>query len=119
LVKQIDYFVEKLRSLQIHATCMKDNDVSFDKEARILIATFQKVGTGFSHDKLDMLIIACDTEEYFMQYLGRVFRTPYVEPIIIDIIDQNPILRRHFLTRKKIYQESGGTIMPFVNKDSK
>lgn len=118
-VKQIDYFVEKLRSLQIHATCMKDNDVSFDKEARILIATFQKVGTGFSHDKLDMLIIACDTEEYFMQYLGRVFRTPYVEPIIIDIIDQNPILRRHFLTRKKIYQESGGTIMPFVNKDSK
>ena len=83
------------------------------KNARILIATFQKVGTGFSHEKLDMLILATDAEEYFIQYLGRVFRRPDVEPLVFDIVDKHPILRRHFLTRRSIYQEVGGTICPY------
>jgi len=112
-VKQMDYLAHEPRKLKNCVATLKDNETSFDKEARILIATFQKVGTGFSHDKLDMLLLACDTEEYFMQYLGRVFRTPFVEPVIIDIIDNHPILKKHFLTRKKIYQGAGGTLLPF------
>ncbi|NBZ96968.1 MAG: hypothetical protein EBR40_11200 [Proteobacteria bacterium] len=83
---------------------------SFNKNARVLMATFQKVGTGFSHDKLDMLILGCDTEEYFIQYLGRVFRRPDVVPIIIDIVDQHPIFSRHFQKRKKVYIECGGVL---------
>ena len=91
-------------------TMMKENETTFDRGARILIATFQKVGTGFSHDKLDMLLLASDIEEYFLQYLGRVFRRPDVEPIIIDMVDRHPILKKHFQSRKKIYEESGGRI---------
>lgn len=109
-IKQIEYLQTELEKLNINVTSMKDNDIDFDKNARVLIATFKKVGTGFSHDKLNMLILACDTEEYFMQYLGRVFRTPDVDPYIFDLVDSNPILRKHFLTRKKIYLESGGII---------
>ena len=91
-------------------TMMKENETTFDRDARILIATFQKVGTGFSHDKLDMLLLASDIEEYFLQYLGRVFRRPDVEPVIIDMVDRHPILKKHFQSRKKIYEESGGRI---------
>jgi superfamily II DNA or RNA helicase len=114
-IKQIDWLNHQLQLSNEKVTCMKDSDVTFDENARILIASFQKVGTGFSHDKLDMLILGCDTEEYFMQYLGRVFRTPDVEPIIIDIIDNHPILKKHFLTRKKVYLESGGVIYDSMN----
>lgn len=112
-IHQIDTLYNGLKELNEHVTLLKDNETSFDKDARILIATFQKVGTGFSHDKLDMLILATDAEEYFMQYLGRVFRRPDVQPIIMDIVDDNPILRRHFLTRRNVYQECGGKIYPY------
>ena len=109
-ILQIESLHHQLIEGNEYATYLKDNESSFDKDARILIATFQKVGTGFSHDKLDMLILATDAEEYFIQYLGRVFRRPDVEPIIIDIVDDNPILKRHFLTRRKIYQDCGGIL---------
>jgi superfamily II DNA or RNA helicase len=112
-IHQIETIHDGLREKGEHVTLLKDGETSFDKSARILIATFQKVGTGFSHDKLDMLILATDAEEYFIQYLGRVFRRPDVQPIILDIVDDNPILRRHFLTRKNVYQECGGKIFPY------
>jgi superfamily II DNA or RNA helicase len=91
--------------------CMfKENDVTFDTNCRILISSYQKVGTGFSFDKLDTLILGTDTEEYFLQYLGRVFRRLDVKPLIIDIVDEHPILKRHFTSRRKIYKKCGGTI---------
>ena len=108
--RQIEWLCAELLRVQEDVTCMKQNDTTFDPRARILIATFQKVGTGFSHDQLDMLILATDAEEYFIQYLGRVFRTPDVVPLIIDIVDRHPLLRKHFLTRKKVYLEAGGTL---------
>jgi hypothetical protein len=59
---------------------------------------------------LDTLLLATDIEEYFIQYLGRVFRRKDANPMIFDLVDNNPILLRHFKTRQKIYQECGGTI---------
>lgn len=84
-----------------------------DETARIVIASLQKVGVGFSHDILDALIIAGDMEEYFVQYLGRVMRTEEVEPVVFDLVDNHATCKRHFATRKKISQEAGGTIRDF------
>lgn len=111
-VQQIELLATLLRP-HLPVTTLKGNETEYDPEARILIASIQKVGTGFSHDRLDMLILACDTEEYFLQYLGRVFRRPDVIPIIIDIIDKNPVLKRHARTRRKVYQDCGGTLYDF------
>ena len=111
-VNQIELLTKKLKEFTT-TTTLKGNEVQFDKEARVLVASIQKVGTGFSHEKLDMLILACDTEEYFLQYLGRVFRRPDVVPIVVDIVDKNPVLRRHWRTRKKVYENAGGSILSF------
>lgn len=111
-VNQIETLTQLIKPFT-SVTTLKGNEVAFDKEARVLVASIQKVGTGFSHDKLDMLILACDTEEYFLQYLGRVFRRPDVIPIVLDIVDKNPILRRHWRTRKKVYENAGGTLFSF------
>jgi superfamily II DNA or RNA helicase len=109
-IKQMIYLQELLKERGIDSAIFKESDVIFDKESRILISSFQKVGTGFSHDKLDMLILGVDTEEYFLQYLGRVFRRKDSAPIILDIVDDHPVLWKHFRTRSKIYRESGGVI---------
>ncbi len=85
---------------------------TYDPTCRVLVATASKVGVGFSYDALDMLVLASDIKEYFIQYFGRVMRTPHVEPIVIDIIDSNPILHNHYKKeRRKVYLSSGGTII--------
>ena len=75
---------------------MTEDTNTFDKDSRIIAASLQKCGVGFSHDILDSLIIASDMEEYFIQYLARVMRTEEVEPIVFDLVDNHPSLKKHF-----------------------
>jgi len=111
--EQGNHLLKVLTERQHHVTRLMGTDKSFDKNARIVVATINKAGVGFSHDVLDTLILAADVEEYYIQYLGRITRRPDVKPMIFDIIDQNPTLQRHFQTRRKVYKEIGGTIFDF------
>jgi superfamily II DNA or RNA helicase len=87
---------------------------TYDKNARILIATYSKAGVGFDNPKLDMLIVAGDVEEMFEQYMGRVFRRLDTVPIIIDMVDSFHVFEKHFQTRMLTYVQSGGMIKPFL-----
>lgn len=111
-IQQVNELYELITNHTITST-LKGNENTFNTDCRVLIATVAKVGVGFSFDKLDMLILACDLKEYYLQFVGRVFRKPDVVPIIIDIVDKNPVLQRHFKSRLKIYRDCGGTIYDF------
>ena len=78
------------------------------KEEKVIIGTAQKIGTGFDAAGLRTLVLACDIEEYFIQYLGRVFRSPDIVPLIIDFVDDNPIIKKHLKTRKEEYARVAG-----------
>ena len=113
LCKRIQHgktLVELLKAEKETVTELLGNTRTFDEDARVLVATSQKCGVGFSHNKLDALILASDMEEYFIQYLGRVFRNPDSTPIVFDLVDNMPVLQRHYLTRKQTYITSGGTV---------
>lgn len=77
---------------------------------RIVIGSTQKCGIGFDFDRLDMLIMGCDLFDFFIQYLGRVFRKQDSVPIIVDIVDGGDIMESHYQERKKIYERAGGEI---------
>jgi len=86
---------------------------TFDAESRILIVTCSKGGVGFDHSKLDMLIIAADVENLFIQYLGRVFRRDDTIPIVVDIKDKFYPFQRHLKTRMQTYLETGGVMCKY------
>jgi superfamily II DNA or RNA helicase len=118
LCKRISQGKELMRLLQENGESVTDllgSKRDFDPEARIVVATTQKCGVGFSHNKLNTLLLASDMQEYFIQYLGRVFRTPDTEPMVFDLVDDLPILNRHYKTRQKVYKESGGKIQHISN----
>jgi superfamily II DNA or RNA helicase len=112
-VKQAEEILGIALEEHLSATSLIGSNNEFSKDAHVLIATVQKAGVGFSHDILDMLVLASDVEEYYIQYLGRVARRPDVLPIVIDIVDQNRTLKNHFRTRKKVYEEIGGSLHSF------
>lgn len=109
-IVQVELLQEAFEKLGETVTILIGGKKTFNEDARILIGTAQKCGVGFDHPKLNTLLIASDLLEYFIQYLGRVFRTETVEPIIFDFVDEHSILYKHYLKRRKVYIEHGGTV---------
>ncbi len=112
-VAQADYLRRRLEERGEVVCVLTGGNNDVDHAARVVIASLQKVGVGFSHDVLDALIVASDMEEYFVQYLGRVMRTEEGMPVVFDLVDEHATCKRHFTTRKKISVEVGGTIKDF------
>jgi superfamily II DNA or RNA helicase len=115
-VAQARYLVSRLQQVGEDVTSLIGKQQTYDKDSRILVGTNSKAGVGFDHPRLDSLILAADLEQYFIQYLGRIFRRKDVEPLIFDIVDNNPILLKHFRTRQEVYIEHGGLIHDFNRK---
>jgi superfamily II DNA or RNA helicase len=119
LVKRVSqgrYLIKRLEEKGISVTNLIGSNQEFESSARVLIGTCQKVGTGFDHPKLDTLILAADIQEYFIQYLGRIFRVKDSKPLVFDLVDSNGILRKHYATRERVYREHGGMVYPWKMK---
>ena len=116
--EQALYLHKKLLEINENVDSLVGTKQTFDKNCRILIGITSKCGTGFDFPKLDALILAGDVDEYFIQILGRVFRTKDNIPFVFDLIDNNPILVKHFNNRKEVYQKAGGKLINFNRKFS-
>ena len=112
-VSQGEYLLKRLEEEGEDVTSLLGSNQEYNISSRILVGTSSKIGVGFDHPKLDALLLAGDVEQYFVQYLGRVFRTKDVKPIIVDLVDDYSLLTKHFNTRRKIYQDHGGEVKNF------
>lgn len=112
-VVQANYLIRRLEEEGQDVTSLVGSKQEYEQKSRILIGTSSKVGVGFDHPRLDSLIIASDLEQYFVQYLGRVFRVEDNEPYIFDIVDNYSLLQKHFRTRNAVYIEHGGIVKDF------
>jgi hypothetical protein len=112
-VAQAEYLEGRLREEGEDVTSLIGKNQEYEQKSRILIGTVGKTGVGFDHPRLNALILASDVEQYFIQYLGRVFRTQEGEPLIFDLVDEFPLLVKHFKTRMAVYLEHGGVVKKF------
>ena len=113
LVKRVEhgqYLMRRLQERGEKVTSLLGKQQEFDKDARILVGTNSKIGTGFDHPRLDTLLAAADMVSYYIQFIGRVMRRKDVEPLIFDLVDSHPTLKRHFKQRSKVYTAHGGQI---------
>lgn len=84
------------------------------KPCRVLIGTFSKIGTAFDEAtlceyfdgmRIDMLIMAGSTRSKtrIVQALGRAERS--ANPLVIDMVDDNGSIERHWKVRRAIYKK--------------
>jgi superfamily II DNA or RNA helicase len=116
-VKQARILYDRLKEEKENVDILVQSDQTFDKNCRILIATSSKAGVGFDFQELNTLLLASDVKDYFVQYLGRIFRKQQsqetVQPMVFDLVDDFPLLEKHFKSRLKVYKEMGGTVKPY------
>ena len=76
--------------------------------ARIILTTYQYMGTGKSIPKMNSIILSTPRKSKSKQFINRIFRlgSNYdIERTIVDIVDWNTILKQQFYMRKKHYDE--------------
>lgn len=113
-VNQANYLVKRLEEEKEDVTSLIGSEQKYEQSSRILIGTVSKIGVGFDHPRLNTLIIASDVEQYFIQYLGRIFRVKDSDPYIFDLVDNYGLLEKHFKTRLNVYTEHGGIIKNYI-----
>ena len=110
-VIQVQMIADCLKTLDEDCFCLfYGNQKKYDPKKRVMVATIQKAGIGFDHPSLDTLILGSDVEAYYLQYIGRIIRKPDHVPWIIDILDNNFVLQKHFNTRKQLYEKHCGEL---------
>jgi superfamily II DNA or RNA helicase len=119
LCKRVDqaiYLYSRLQEEKEDVTSLIGSKQDYEQSSRILVGTVQKTGVGFDHPKLNTLVLCSDVEQYFVQYLGRVFRREDTDPIIFDLVDNYSLLLKHFKTRNSVYVEHGGIVKDFYKE---
>ena len=119
-ISQAKYLYVKLQEIGENVDIFTGENKTFNFNTRVLITSYSKSGTGFNWSPttpdgkhINMgLIIGGDIMSYFLQYLGRVFRSD-VEPIVIDFVDKFKPMENHWYTRQNTYKEVGGVIKDF------
>lgn len=112
-VNQAKWLHKSLQDLDQDATLLIRSDTYYDTSSRIVISTYSKTGVGFNHPSLDALLLASDVDDGIEQVHGRVFRRDDVEPIIVDLVDDFPSLKRHWQNRRRFYKQHHGNIKIF------
>jgi len=114
-VSQAEYLVKRLIEEKEDVTSLIGKNQTYEQKSRILVGTTGKTSCGFDHPRLNAMILASDVQQYYVQCLGRTMRNEDTEPVIFDILDDHPILKRHFQTRFEVYTEHGGVVKSFRN----
>ena len=110
-IKHADIIADILKTfLPEKSCCICYGEKEIDRDASVFISTYNKMGTGISLNKLNCLILAIDVKNYAIQYFGRVMREKDRDALIIDFIDNNNILNRHYNEREKIYKDMSAEI---------
>lgn len=115
-VDQANFLYKRLKEEKESVTSLIGKNQTYEQSSRILIGTVQKAGTGFDHPRLNAMILASDVEQYFVQFLGRVFRREDTEPVIFDIVDDFGLLFKHYKSRQNVYLQHGGIIKDFYKE---
>lgn len=114
LCKRVDHvnlLFEQLSSLGVSVTRVNAGDKNIDSDARVIVATIGKMGLGVDQPQLNMFILAGDAENYYFQYMCRVFRREDGIPLIFDIVDDDRSLKNHSRSRNKTYKSHGGEVI--------
>jgi superfamily II DNA or RNA helicase len=109
-VEQVKIIEEKLKEKNVSVDSLYGSKKKFNVDAKVLLGTLKKVGVGFDHPKINSLFPVCDIQAYYKQVQGRCMRTPDVQPIFIEMVDNFHVLFKHWLSRKEVYEEHGGII---------
>lgn len=98
-----------LEKENIEHDCLFGQNKYIETTKHVLIGTTGKCGVGFDAPKLNTLVLCNDMVNYYIQMLGRVMRQKDSDAWVFDLVDENPVLIKHYYERCKTYKKYGGT----------
>lgn len=109
--EHVKTLVDLIKGIGISCDFLMENKNTYE-ESQVLVGIISKIGTGFdeqyacpefSGNRLDTVVYVTSIKNIngLIQYGGRAFRSE--KPMIIHIVDENPILESHWKKAQKYY----------------
>lgn len=90
------------KSLGFYLGGMKENALKESESKKVIIGTYAMASEGLDIKTLTTLVMATPKTDV-CQSVGRILRCKHNEPLVIDIVDTQPIFINQFNKRKKYY----------------
>jgi superfamily II DNA or RNA helicase len=110
---------EDLKSIRLVGGDSADKMETAKQQMRIILTTYQYMGTGCSIPKMNCIILATPRKNKSRQIINRIFRLGSDYSItrqIIDIVDWKTPLKNQYYERKKYYDSQSFTTEDLVIK---
>jgi hypothetical protein len=98
----------EFNAMTIMGGCLSEDMNKAEKNANIILTTYQFMGTGKSIPKMNCIILTTPRKRKSRQFINRIFRldSDYsINRIICDIVDMKTTLKNQWYIRKKYYEE--------------
>lgn len=103
LIEQLyNGILEFEKSLGFYLGGMKENALKESESKKVIIGTYAMASEGLDIKTLTTLVMATPKTDV-CQSVGRILRCKHNEPLVIDIVDTQPIFINQFNKRKKYY----------------
>jgi superfamily II DNA or RNA helicase len=117
-VEHVKLLASKFPDCGIFIGGMTEDERNINTTKRIIFATYQMVAEAFDVPRLNTLVL-CTPKKDVIQIIGRILRKKHdIEPVVIDINDQESIFKNWGNSRKRYYTKMGYTIEEMVTVEN-
>lgn len=83
---------------------MKQKDLDLSETCDIVLATYSMAAEALDIKNLSILVL-CTPKTDVVQSVGRILRTKHNEPLIVDIVDAQPVFKNQWAKRRQYYKK--------------
>jgi superfamily II DNA or RNA helicase len=100
----------KISTVGYYVGGMKEEALKQSETKQIIIATYSMASEGLDIKSLTTLIMATPKTE-IEQTVGRILREKHSQPVVVDIIDHQPLFQNQWQKRKLFYKKQNYKII--------
>jgi len=100
----------KIATVGYYVGGMKEEALKQSESKQVIIATYSMASEGLDIKSLTTLIMATPKTE-IEQTVGRILREKHSQPVVVDIIDHQPLFQNQWQKRKLFYKKQNYKII--------
>ena len=95
---------------------MKQDELKESETKQVIIGTYSMASEGLDIKTLNTLIMATPKSD-IVQTVGRILRSDFHQPLVVDLIDSHDVFKRQYYTRNRFYKKQNYKVEKYTSDE--
>ena len=95
---------------------MKQSQLKESETKQVIIGTYSMASEGLDIKTLNTLIMATPKSD-IVQTVGRILRSDFHQPLVVDLIDSHDVFKRQYYTRNRFYKKQNYKVEKYTSDE--